>query len=361
MLARIVILAACLPYLKASPLQTDIQPHFFLLFIGLMAFCTIKDGELPFAATTLIITLAMGIAGLILGAGVNTLALLTFPIATAFFARQNQTALTQTIKVALIFYVFGLAVEIVAPSILDLVVSNQRGSVARGMTSFTSEPSYLGLIGLAIVVVLLHLRQSFWWITLSCFLVLASESLTAIAPLAVILVLANLRANRIHYVVLTVIVLVILFNGIVQTDTRMGMLLADVSQDQSLIWNDQSFSNRIARGLAPIASAFQSGFWPHAFPQSGDINVNFDFLANGADTTIERLSSIATVLIYVFGFTSIPLVIGYICIARARLFLIIAVIYFGLTNISISTPYLYLLLSLPLMHRFSTESADNHS
>ncbi|PIB26510.1 hypothetical protein BFP76_11415 [Amylibacter kogurei] len=357
MFARFVILAALLPYIQTSPLGSDIQPHFYIALAGYIAFKILDDGVMPFSGSVLFVAIITGGAGIALGAGVNTLALFTFPIAIAFFARQDRGSFLWAIKCAIIIYLIGLCLEIIVPNTLHNIVSNQRSSFARGMTSFTSEPSYLGLIALAFVVALLHFHQSYFWVILSCLLALASGSLTAIAPLVVILVLANLRQDQIHIVAITLLGVAVFYFAIIQTDTRMGVLLRDVSRDFDLIWQDQSFSNRIARALAPIASAWQSGFLPHAFPTPGDIDVNFEFLSATADTEIERLSSLATVMIYVFGVTSFPLIAAYILIAKARLFLIAAIAYFAVTNISISTPYLYLLLSLPLMHRFVTVPA----
>lgn len=360
-LFRICVFAALFPYVKTTPFASDIQPHFAVALCVCIAVALATRGRAPFSDFALFASFTLGGSAFLLGGRVDAVALAILPIAIAVFSRIPRDDLITASKAALICYCAGLMLELLAPAVLDILVSNRRAAHARGFTSFTSEPSYLGLIGLAFCVLFMLGQQKRSWICTSGLLCLASGSLTAIAPLFAILLIRMMRPAQAH-VFLCIVSLGALFTIIAaQTDSRIGLLLSAVWADPSAVLFDESISNRIARAFAPIAAAYQSGFMPQPFPAAGEIEVTFGFLAETADTQIERLSSITTVLIYVYGLASVPLILGYLHMARAPFYVMLALGYFCITNISINTPYLYLLLSLPLAgHPIQHPHAHQH-
>ena len=345
---------AMLPYLKTSPLGTDIQPHFAATLCLLIAVCMATRARAPFSDFALYLSILLGTSAWLLGGRVDAIALAIIPLAIAVFTRADRKDLVFGLKAALVCYCVGIALEVIAPTVLDALVSNRRAAYSRGFTSLASEPSYLGLIGLVFVILFMVTEQKRTWICASCGLCLASGSLTAIAPLFFIMLIRMLRPNLAHIFIGISCMGILLAMAAAQTESRVGLLFVSVLTDPTTLLFDESVSNRIARAFTPLASAYYSGFVPHKFPAAGEIDVTFGFLADTADTQIERLSSLATILIYVYGLISLPLILGYLHIARAPLYVMIALGYLCVTNISISTPYLYLMLSLPLLVRHSS-------
>lgn len=285
---------------------------------------------------------------MLLGGGVNAVALYVLPLAVAYFMRVSTIDVVWACKAALILYLAGILIEVMSPELMSTLTSNWRGSGARGFKSFTAEPSYLGLIGTVLAVILMYLKQRFYWVMAAVFLTLLSGSLAAIAPLFTILAVAYIRKDGLHWLALLLLIFGVLYHLAPSMDNRIGSLISDLRESPELLLKDVSFSNRIGRAFAPIYEASAAGFVPHRFPDEFDIPIGFEFISEKADQYVRRLSSLATVFLYVFGVFSFPVIMWYLYVSRAPLFIYLALIYFATTNISIATPYLYLLIAVPL-------------
>lgn len=179
------------------------------------------------------------------------------------------------------------------------------------------------------------------------FLVFLSGSATAVAPLLVYLALIFMRGRMLFLLPLFLWCTWLLISYIATTDTRLGALVYTVLNSPQLIFLDISLSNRIIRGAGPIIAALQDFFIPHDF--SSSIKVSFDFLPPQADDTIERLSSLATILLYGLGWFSFPLIIAYFRASAFSLPLAFLVVFFSIANITFATPYLWIFLSIPML------------
>lgn len=358
----IVILAALFPYLKTSPAGADIQPHFFLLFFVALIYQSFPMGKLPVSPTAGAFALFSGTIALVLGGGFTTLGIVTLPLAISYFRRVPRRTLLLGMKIAVIVYFIGIGLELVSDNIVQTLTSNYRTSRSRGLNSFASEPSYLGLIGLILTIGFVAFEEKRIWVALGIGLALCAQSLTAIVPLALLLVVANFGWRNVHWLLLILIAIYAFGYVIIQTDTRLGSLVSLLLYSPELLLSDVSFLNRLGRGISPLVEAWNSGFVPHRFPSEGDIAIAFEANDIRVDDSIARLSSLATVMAYVFGFLSIPVIVLYFYVSRPKLFLTIAVVFIACVNISISTPYLFLLLAFPLcVRRREIKSAIMHA
>lgn len=339
---------AFLPYLRSSPFGSDTQPH-FLAGLALFALAhAAQTGRLPFRADLLLLASALGLGAAALGGGATALGLFAMPLAIGLFATLRVAELGLALRGAIAVYWLGAALGALGPELLDLLTANLRLSQGRGLTSFASEPSYLGLAGLALMAGALTLGLPAGWTGAALGLVLASGSLTAIAPALLVLALAGLNRRRLPLILsggaLALAVLALSYGG----ESRLGRLMTVLIDAPQLLLLDVSFANRVVRGIGPLIEAWHSGLRPHRFPQEGEIRVGLSLLAAGSDLHADRLSSLATVLAYVFGWLSLPLLWLYLRRARAPAFLWIAIATLAFANLSAATPYLWLLLALPL-------------
>ena len=347
--ARLVLLAALLPYLNTSPLNSDNQPHFYLVFSFALCFYALRTGRLPFGGIAIFLSLTLGTAALLMGGGVNAIALYVLPLAVAYFVRVSVRDIVWVCKATLILYFIGVLVEIISPDIVGALTSNWRGLGGRGFKSFASEPSYLGLVATFLAVIFMYLKQRLVWVAGAVLLALSSGSLAAIAPLFLILASAYVRKDSLHWLVAILVTVGALYHLAPTMDNRIGNLVSDLRESPGLILQDVSVSNRIGRAFSPIHEASATGFIPRGFPGEYEIPIQFEFISDRADQHVRRLSSLATVFIYVFGLFSLPLIALYLYSTKAPLFIYLTLIYFCTTNISIATPYLYILIAVPLL------------
>jgi hypothetical protein len=165
----------------------------------------------------------------------------------------------------------------------------------------------------------------------------------------VIILFASFKRSQMKFLVVSLALLAVLYFWIPSLDNRAGKIVRSFRDSPALVLADVSVSNRIGRAAAPVYEAVRSGLVPHRFPRDSDIPIAFGFISGLADTHVERLSSLATVLLYVFGWISLPLLVTYFFRSRAPFFVYAAIAYFSVTNISIATPYLFVLLAVPLL------------
>lgn len=354
----LLLLTAFLPYMRISPLGSDVQPHFLIMFMVWLTVVGITTRTLPIYPLTFIAGLLGAVFAIVLDAGTIAISVFVLPVAIDAFSRLPAHVFINAAKTAIAVLYVGILLNVLAEPLLSIFVSNYRGSALRGLNSFTSEPSYLGILGMTLTAVMFYFKQSSLWVLAAGTLTLLSGSLTAVAPLAVMVVLRFVRGKLL---LLVPIVMLIMWQGAIwisQTESRIGFLMYNVLNAPELILLDQSFSNRFLRGVGPIVTAYNDGFSPHNF--SKEIDIFFNILSENTDRYVERLSNLFTILVYGFGMFSFPLIFAYFYKAKAPSYLWFLCVYLGITNISIATPYICIALALPLMEkRMRRRKADD--
>jgi hypothetical protein len=142
---------AFFPYLKSSPLGSDVQPHYFAIFPAVLLVFSHRLKELFWG--TLYLTVLLGAAVTLKMTSVEIVGFSTMYV-TVFLAAgadgRQRDVLCWAIRIAMLIYLAGMLAEVIGGSgVLDRVVSNRRAEGSRGCCSFASEPSFLGFTGLA--------------------------------------------------------------------------------------------------------------------------------------------------------------------------------------------------------------------
>jgi hypothetical protein len=271
----------------------------------------------------------------------------SLPIFVYWLATQPPRASTQAIKIAICLYLFGCALQLIlGKDVLDPIVSNLRVSEGRGLTSFTSEPSYLGLVGIVLATGAMYYRMGVTWIILACLLVLLCMSGTAIAPLVLILAIYAVSTGNLRLLAVGAVVAIVAGSLLFTANDRFVMLAQNVRYDPMYIFQDQSGANRLIHILAPIQAAWRDGFVPHRFPYDGQITADFFFATSGTDYSLERLSNIASILAYVLGGFGVALFVWAFVYAKTRAYVYAAALCLLFINISDAAPYPMLVFAL---------------
>ena len=341
----ILIALSLLPYFKVTPLESDTQPYaLFGLMLAIAVSC-VQNKSLPIRPSSLILSVLLFLFGLPSGEYSATISLAVFPIAVDYFSRIDAKALSLGVRVAIVFMLVGVVLNIVAEDMLSSLVSNYRSSLFRGMNSFASEPSFLGLMGFAAAVISKSIGLNGIWLTLGGLVVLASGSATAILPFTMYLTLLFLKGRTLLLLPLFFTGLVLGLQYVATMDSRLGMLVSTAIVAPQSILLDESVSNRLIRSGGPLIEAYQDGFVPHGLAASFDINIAG--LSDAAGYEVTRLSNVASFLGYGLGFACLPVIGWYLVRSKAQIELWFSLLVFSVVNISIATPYLWILFSLP--------------
>ena len=272
--------------------------------------------------------------------------MLIFPIAVAVFSRMDQRNLILAAKLSLLVYIFGLGLERLNPDLPGTFVQGYRGSDDRGYRSFTSEPSYLGLAGFALTIVLLYTKQSRIWLAGSILITVASMSMAAIMPMLIAIGLTVIKPRHFPKLLIFVVILIVTYRSIENLDMRFVVIATTMIENPWLIFEDVSFLNRIVRATAPITNAFHDGFIPHVFPDEGDISVVLPFSIIGVDEFVENLPNLLATLIYVYGFLSLPLFFHFARHARGPLYLFFSIFALTMSLLSTGVPFVFAVIAL---------------
>ena len=335
-----------LPYFKLTPMGSDTQPYVLATLLALFLYYAIRTGRLPIYPVTLVLSILFFLIGVASEEYMQGLSLAVFVVAVDFLSRQRMNDIVLGSKIAVLLLLFGAALDVAANNFVSQVVSNYRGSAQRGINSFSSEPSYLGLMGFALLIVFTVFGQNFRWILASSALVLLSASATAIIPFAIFATLTLIKGWRLALVPIFIGVLVFGLNYAAETDTRFGNLARIVLVSPELIFEDVSFSNRFIRSFGPLVVSYQNDFLPQGL--SADERIEIEWVTHRADEGFWRLSNISSVLVYGLGFLCIPLIYIYLIKATAPLSVWFAVLFFSIVNLSIATPYVWLIFAIPI-------------
>lgn len=364
----LILTATFLPYLKTTPFESDIQPHvmgFFILCIILNAllFNKLSMPISGFIAALFYILLVLALEGSFFDIVRITFTFFSFFLFVGIMPKYPKTVGCFIEGVVLIYFIVAVFQYFCGDKIIMAIISNFRTSEGRGVTSLTSEPSYFGIISFSQIILLEFFggkrKRVFQFLALINIFI--SASLAAIAPAILYLIFYFFKASKIS--ILFIFIITILFFIIVLLhylpDLRIAKLINIILDDPVLlISKDISFVNRITRTFGPIYLAFYDSLSPHYFSVvESDLHRINDIKGVPSEAEITRLSNIVSYFLYGFGFLSLPLFIYYFYISyryKTPFFLLFAIIYFMLANISIVTPYALLVLSIPFFNKNMT-------
>lgn len=350
-----LVVLCLLPYFKVSPLGSDTQPYALLAMLLAILVESYKTKTIPFRPSTAMLSSFLFVFGLPSGEFSATISLAIVPIAIDYLSRINPKALSRGVRVSILIMLGGVALNFVAEGVTSSLISNFRSSPLRGMNSFASEPSFLGLMGFAAAIISRKIGLSWNWLILSGLVVLASGSATAILPFTIYIFLVFVKGWKLLLLPLLMVAFVSGMQFASTTDTRLGGLVKLSLQSPELILMDQSVANRVIRTAGPLMTAYQNGFVPHGL--KANINIEIPGIAATADTELNRLGNLGSFLGFGLGFMSLPVIVWYLMRSKTSMDVWFALLFFSLTNLSIATPYLWIVFSLPWMeyrHRRNT-------
>lgn len=364
----LILTATFLPYLKTTSFESDIQPHVMGIFVLFIVLNALLFNNLSISISGFVTALFYMLLVLVLEGNVSDIVRITFTFFSFFvfvgiIPKYPKTVGCFMEGVVLIYFIVAVFQYFCGDKIIMAIISNFRTSEGRGVTSLTSEPSYFGIISFSQIILLEFFggkrKRAFQFLALINIFI--SASLAAIAPAILCLIFYFFKASKIS--ILFVFIITILFFIIVLLnyfpDLRIAKLINIILDDPVLIISkDISFVNRVTRTFGPIYLAFYDGFTPHYFSLiESDFHRINDIKDIPPEAVITRLSNIVSYFLYGFGFFSLPLFIYYFYIVykyKTPFFLLFAIIYFMLANISIVTPYALLVFSIPFCNKNMT-------
>lgn len=353
----LLFVAGFLPYIKSSPLNSDVQPHFVATLLFSMLVSQLFVGRLHLSYTGAYFALVYCVLAIVFKspfADVVSIAVLFTAISVlARITPTNLGVAESALKVVVVaYFVVGFA-QLIGVDFFNFAVANIRTSETRGVPSLASEPSYYGLVALALVVALevYSLGRVRGYQFLALCNVALSGSMTAIVPtFAVVMIyfLSKYKLKGAIYVLLLALVVVI---GLMNHSGRAGKLFNYAVNDPNALLEDVSLVNRLSRSVGAMVVAYEDRFFPHSFVGlSSDLSAsplsNIEFLSG----EVTRLSNIASVFVYGFGLLSLPLLL-YLFFIRKHLlmppYLLLAIFVLITANISIASPFVLFVLLAP--------------
>ncbi len=183
------------------------------------------------------------------------------------------------------------------------------------------------------------------WLILSGLGVIASGLATAMLPFLIYIFLVFVKGWKLLLLPLLMVALVLGIQYVSTTDTRLGGLVRLSLQFPQLILMDRSVANRLIRTSGPMITVYQDGFMSHDL--KADIDINIAGIASTPDTELNRIGNWGSFLGFGLGFISLLFIVWYAMRSKSSLDVWFALLFFSLTNLSIFTPYLRIIFSLP--------------
>lgn len=367
-----ILIATFFPYLKTTSFNSDIQPHVICIFIIYLVINAFLLNKFAISSANLIVLFFYTILATILESDIYDIVRIGFAFLSIFIFLRILPKYPITVchfieGVVLIYFSVALFQIFLGDNFLEMVIANVRTSKGRGVTSLTSEPSYFGLISLSHIILLevfgtRHKRRFQFLALINVFF---SASLAAIVPTIVCLMFYFFGDNKWSFPVIYTVLVLVLANFILYyfPDMRVAKLITIALDDPDLlITKDISFLNRITRSFGPMYLAICDGLVPHYFDTIEYDLQRISFIeVVSSEAKITRLSNIVSYFMYGFGFFSLPIFMYYLYIIlknKIPVFIIMAIIFFMLANISIATPYALFLFSLPFFYNSLNRRVD---
>lgn len=367
-MAFLVIFFSMFPYLKTTPLTADIQPHVIVIFF-MYFYITFLLSYNKFTINNYVLS-GIGIVAMFfvsmlwLDAGALDYVRILFFFFSFFLLievyNNSSDIIHHAVSISIIIYFLGALGQIIfGLSVLDPFVSNLRFSDSRGLTSFASEPSFFGLVSLAQIIILeiMHKKKFRFFQFVALLSLLFSGSLFVILPASIIFIFYFVRAR---YAIIYIAIFSLLGIGMLSIlsmmhpDFRAVKLTNTLLSNPEVLLNDVSMLNRLLRSFGPIYLSFVDYFQPHNFIYTEQhLSCLIDYFDKTDDLRVDRLSNVTTYLIYPFGYMGATLILYYLYKLykfRVPLFVFFTIIYYGLANITIITPYATLLFALTFVH-----------
>ncbi|WP_169449678.1 hypothetical protein [Maritalea myrionectae] len=329
------------PFILSSPLESDTQPHAYLGLLVLLLAVAARRGRMKNLLSVLLLGLYLSVLTYLLGSPKYALAVFFVPTTVYALNTLEKDVVESAFKVALVLYYYGIFLEIVAPEFVEAVVSNYRNLGSRGFNSFTSEPSYLGLTALLLLVGFLRFRCGIVWCLAALGLVFLSGSLTVIGP-TVFLIFVYLSLQKEYLLVISFVFFSILAIIMLMIEGgRFAQLVSSILQDPQNLFADQSFNVRISRAFNPIINAINDFFVPHTFEEAEQ-----KFFDQKFPERTNFVSNFLSYLFYILGFFALVPIFVYLKHIKMNLFSFLVLTFIVLVNLSFVSPITILFLSI---------------
>ena len=362
-----LVFAGLLPYFKTSPMATDNQPQFHIILLLFCITYSLNYRRLIGSGKSWIVAVIGALGLWTAGASVTSaIALGLLPVTVAAFRIIDRAIILSAAKAALCVYWFGILIQVVTPGLIEIMVSNSRVGSERGFTSFTSEPSYLAYVAFAIMIIMLDSKARWYWVFMSVLLAVASQSAAGLVPMAIVLASGYFSPRKF---IQGVIALAALFAALLlrAPGGRLDRLIDQFGANPFEVFKDESIAIRISESFGPIVVAYWDAFVPHAYPIGNEIPNPFWYLNSKVALYNHDPSTLLTVLIFILGFPSFPLLAWVILKTYRNLPVCLGLSILSLANIAAGTPYLALIISLgfpikkPAVQLRSTENPNPQS
>jgi hypothetical protein len=301
-----------LPYLKVSPLPTDLQP----LALGsaiLIALWYGPEARIPKPLLALWGLVAASLCALLVSdINLNSLRSIAnyvsyFTIAVATFVSAASPILRglRIVDAAnLVWCTVGLLQTLYNRELLTFALSGGRTTLDRGVTSLAAEPSFYGTVSyMFLMTYVLQRREKSWWALLCIFqIVFLARTPLGTVMLAVFLIAYVLLNINVRTVFFSAVVIAVSLYVVTSTSwlsgSRLGAVAEQVSQDPTdLIRRDHSTSARFYHIALSLKGAAANGFFPRGYSswstyfESEMASNSFHYMSSLYEETPDRIMS----------------------------------------------------------------------
>lgn len=274
------LLGVYFPYIEVIPTGTDVQPAALLAAIGIVTFYSGRCG-LPTAIRGLFLMLCWSLGVLLLSEwnynalrSISTYASIFFIAAAAYLCSRSRLMSSRWFLDAMNYTwgAVGLVQTLYDREFLRFMLSNQRTTAERGVTSLAAEPSFYGIICFVMLLQYFLERRERSIPALICLMqiLFLAKSPTALAVLLLagaIYLLTHLNMRT----VLAVVVLAVIASWAVSVMPDMNQVrlfqLATVAIETpgELLTRDNSATSRFYHILYSFQGAFENFLVPRGF------------------------------------------------------------------------------------------------
>lgn len=367
-LLNLLLISVFLPYFKLTPFNSDIQPYYLLFIIAFALVCINKRVKtLPFAL--FVYTLIVSPLVLLLASPNEFFSIIQFAFIVFILNISTGSIRTSIIfnslKVVMFVLLLGAISNLLFPLLNELLVSNFRGNEFRWISSFASEASFYGFIGFSLLVLFdcyASKQNRAVYMLLSWLLIFSSGSLAAILPALCWELTNRIKEFKSTFFLLGITLISVLLIKNLYSDSRIGSVITDAGTGVStLITIDESISNRLLRGIGPTIYGIQSYLIPNHVNEINNIKSQMPFSLHG-NAEVSRISNTASILIYVLGMFSLPILFMILFMlsrgkgARSASKNIIYFISVLFALLSPATPYIPVTIALLIRYKSSFDS-----
>ena len=236
------------PYIKTSSLSSDTQPHYFVALTLSILLISITKKKIPISYETLFTAIFFTTLSIFLSATPSDSVSIFFLIITVgLMINYSKKSKKELLKLlgrvaasATIFYLLFTITEAATDhSFLEWMISNPRNSTNRGFISATSEPSFLGLVSLSLILLLEVTKVKYYRAlqVINIINLLASFAASIIVPFIIIIFLymLNKRSYRVATSLALSLVLLVFIFPYIELPDRIDRLLINSDNFTTII------------------------------------------------------------------------------------------------------------------------------